>query len=229
MINENQLPKKKFTKFFEKYLNSKTISLPKFVEHVIQTPKFRIISHIDGFFTIEQKLESQKEYSIVSIQNLFSQYYPNDLSFIKLLRLKFCAKQFITIILNHQNYIFIIFQEGQISICGKTGKTRLCFQHDKFRPILFFISRNKSYFISYRESDCVVYHISSGEIFCFKNSSLKSILLNPNSKLNYDFLKENGKLCGFVNSEKLFNQMVIHICEISFGEVSVALNEIDNI
>jgi ferritin len=59
---------KNSTNFLDKYLNFKTISLPKFVEHAIQTPHFRFVSHTDGFFSIEQKLKNGKQYKIMSIQ-----------------------------------------------------------------------------------------------------------------------------------------------------------------
>jgi len=197
--------------------NLKTILLPKFVDHVIQTPKFRIVSHIDGVFSIEQKLENQKQYSNVSIQYLSSQRYEEynstDRSFIKLLNLIFSSKHFIASILNHQNYIFMIFHAGQISICGKTGKISICLQ----RTTNHFISRNVTYFMAFFETNnnFAIYHLPSGEIFYFQNSCLKSILLNPNSKVDYDFLKNNGKSSGLVDSkDSLFNQMMMHICKI---------------
>jgi len=216
---KQQLPYGK-TNFFEKYyLNlQKTIQLPKFMDHVIQTPKFRIISHIDGFLSIEQKLENQKQYSIVSIHKLFYQRYSNNVNFIKLSSVKFSLKNFIAFILNHHNNIFILFQEGQIFICGKTGNFRACFQNNKPSTIFHFMSRNNTYYMSYLETtnDFVIYHISSGEIFCFMNSSLRSIFLNPNSNLDYDFLKKNGKSSGFVNpTEFLLSQMSTHICVLN--------------
>ena len=188
IFHAKQVPQKYSIKYFEKYLNLKTITLPKFVKHVIQTPHFRIVSHIDGFFSIEQKLEKQKQYSIVSIQNLYCQHYKTD---TKLLNLIFSSKHFITLILNHHNNISILFQRGELSICGKTGKLRFCSQKTKLHPISFFISENKTYLMSHIETSdtFVVFHISSGKIFSFKNLSLKSIFLNPNSKLDYEFLK----------------------------------------
>jgi hypothetical protein len=239
IFHAKQIPHKNSIKFFEKYLNLKTISLPKFIEHVIEIPKFRIVSHIDGFFSIEQKLEHK--YVIVSLQNLFSQQYPTDTYFIKLLDLIFSPKYFITFISTHQNDIFIIFQAAQIFICGKTGHVRWCCQPNNLRKMTYFIPGNKTYFMSYLEphDKFVVYHISSGEIFIFEiSSNLKSIFMNPNSKLDYDFLKNNGKSSGFVDSTNyLFNQMMAKICEITHGtmgktsnqKLNEILNEIDNI
>jgi hypothetical protein len=212
--------KKKSTKFFEKYLNSKPISLPKFVDHVIQTTKFRIISHNidDGFFSIEQKLEKQKQYSITSIEKLLSQSQVADINYMILVKSTFSFKHFITIILNHYGNIFMIFKEGQIFICGKTGKVNVFFQSRKLHPIYHFISKKKVYLMSYGETNnnFFVYHISSGEIFCFENS-LKFILLNPNSDLDYDFLKNNGKSSEFLKEQDdfLLDQMTTDICLIT--------------
>ena len=221
MFHAKQL-KKNSVKFFEKYLNLKTISLPKFVKHVIQTPHFRIVTHIDGFFSIEQKLKKQKQYSIVNVQDLISQRFSTDLgrdsTGIELLNLIFSSKHFITLILNHHNNICILFQNGEIFICGKTGKTRVCFQKTKLHPISFFISENKTYLMLHIETSdtFVVFHIFSGKIFCFKNLSLKSIFLNPNSKLDYEFLKTNGESFQFVNSKDyLYHEMMCHISEKS--------------
>jgi len=229
------LLQKKPTKLFEKYLNLRTISFPKFVDHVVLTPKFRMVSHIDGFFSIEQKFE--KQYSIVKLQKVFMQTLAIDFRVINLLSWIFSSKHFITFILNHQNNVFIIFKEGQILICGKTGKVSMCFQRDKLLLTSHFISRNKTFFMSYRKhnDNFVVYHISSGEIFSFSNS-LKSIFLNPNSILDYKFFKSNGISFGLIHSnDSLFNQMMGHICKIQnlskvsnpnrFDEV---LNELHN-
>jgi hypothetical protein len=90
-----------------------------------------------------KKKKKEKEYSIVSIQNLVFPHYSTD---IKLLHSIFSSKYFITLILNHHNNIFILFQKGEISICGKTGKIRFCFQKTNLHPpISFFISENKTY------------------------------------------------------------------------------------
>ena len=224
MFHAKQQPKKNSTtKFFEKYLKPKTILLPKFVEHVIQTQKCRIVSHIDGCFSIEQKLENQKHYSLVSIASLFvlncrdfnSINMPE--RFFQVLNWTFSSKNFISSILNHQNSIFITFQAGQIFICGETGESSMCIQSNKTKEICHFISKNKTYFISYLKTSehFVVYHISSGEIFVFENSSLKSIFLNPNYDLDYNFLKNNGKSSGFANSKDyLINQMMTHLSHI---------------
>jgi len=210
---------KSTTKFFGKYLNLKTISLPKFMQHIIQTPKFRIVSHVDGFFSIEKKLDNQqKQYSMIKIKHLFFQHYSTEINYIKLLNLIFSSKNFITSILNHENNIFIIFEQGQIFICGKTGRVRWYCQPTISR----FISGNTAYFMSYFEenNDSVVYHIASGEIFCFKNSSLKSLFLHSNSKVDYTFLKNNGKSSGFVNDD-LSKNFIPQLNEI--------LNKTDNI
>jgi len=71
-FHAQQQLKKKSTQLFEKFRTPKTISLPKFVEHVIQTPKFRIVSHIDDSITIEKKFQSLNQYSIVKIQDFLS-------------------------------------------------------------------------------------------------------------------------------------------------------------
>jgi hypothetical protein len=196
------------TKFFEKFFPLKIISLPKFVEHAIQTPKFRIVSHIDGFITIEQKCLTLNQYSIVKIQELLiftkhcKTFNSNNTNFIKFLNLIFSSKHFITSILNDESYISIIFQAGEISLCGQTGKTRMYYKcNPSVQSLSHFIPRNKTYFISFLETcdDFIVYHISSRELFSFENSSLKSIVLNPNSKLDYNFFKKNGKFSGFLN------------------------------
>jgi len=221
-------PQNNSTIFFQSipYINYvKTILLPKFVKHVIQTPKYRIVSHIDGFFSIEQKLQNQKQYLIVSTTNLIFQFCGDlnliDINFIKLLNFRFSSKHFMTSILNHKHYIFMIFQGGQIFLCGKTGKAHICvFKAKSCTPaISHFISREKTYFMSYfeKKNNFVVYHISSGEIFCFENSKLKSILLNPNSKLDYNFLKNNGKSSRFLNSE---DNLSSNICIIDIDEMS---------
>jgi hypothetical protein len=223
-----QESKANFIIFFEKLqsFNLKTISLPKFVEHVIQTPKFRVVSHIDGFFSIEQKLKNHKQYSIMSLNHLFSPGNFNSTD-LKLLNLIFSPKNFITSILNHQNYIFMIFQAGQISMCGKTGTMHICVFKvtNCTRAISHFISKDKTYFMSYFEkgNNYVVYHISSGEIFCFENTSLKSTLLNLNSKLDYNFLKNNGKSSRFVDTTNyLFNQRMttLTVFKIDVDEMS---------
>jgi hypothetical protein len=186
-----------------------------------------MVTHIDGFFSIEQKLENEKQYSIVKIHDLFSEYYSTDISFRKLVSLIFCSKQFITFILTHDNNIFILFQGGEISICGKTSNIRICFQNINEVHPSYFISTNKTYFMSYLETSntFVIYHISSGEIFFFENSSLKSIFLNSNSKLDYDFLKNNGKSSGFVDSKNyLFNQIICHFCNVTSNKISKFLN-----
>jgi len=169
---------------------------------VIQTPKFRIVSHIDGFFSIERKLENEKNYKIVGINKLFFQHHLTEISFIRLLNLIFSSENFITSILNLENNIFIIFQAGKILICGKTGQVRWWCQP----TISHFICGNNAYFMSHFEEnhDFVVYHLSSGEIFCFKNNlSLKSVFLisNSNWQLDYNFLKNNGKSSGFVGDD----------------------------
>ena len=70
-----------------------------------------------------------------------------------------------------------------------------------------------------------VYHIASGEVFCFENSSLKSILLNPDANLDHDFLKQNGKFSGFADSkEHLFDQMMTHM-KIEVSESTKPLKE----
>lgn len=165
----------------------------------------------------------------------------SDISFIQILNLIFSSKNLITSFLNNQNYIYIIFQAGQIAICGKTGETKICFRPTRIKSISHFISKTKTYFISYIEQydNFIVYHITSGELFLFVNSSLKSILLNSNSKLDYEFFKNNGKSSGFVNSkDHLFVQMMHHICNIKYSQISdvfskprfkTILNEIENI
>jgi hypothetical protein len=229
MSHAKQTPKK----FLEKIITSKTILLPKFVEHVIQTPKFRIISYIDGFFFIEEKLENQTQYSTVSAQQLFSKRFADldstDASFIKLLNLTFSSKHFITFILNHHNNnIFILFQAGEIFICGKTGKIRMGFHCNNLINISHFMSHDKTYLMSFLETSAnfIVYHIVSGELFLFENSSnLKSILLHQNSKLGYDFFKNNGKSLGFVHAKDfLYLQMMTHIMKIKVNETSEKLN-----
>jgi len=184
-----------------------------------------------AFFLFEQKLKNQTQYSLVSIQYLYSQrcgdFNSTDLNFVKLLNLIFSSKHFIISILDHQNYIFMIFEFGEIYICGKTGKTRMCFQSTNLRTVSHFISRNKTYFMFYFEirNNFAVYHIPSGEIFIFENSSLKSILLNPNSELDYNFFKNNGTSSRFADSKDyLFNQMMTQICKIRSNQISKALN-----
>jgi len=234
------------TKFFEKYVNSKTISLPKFVEHVIQTPQLRFVSHIDGFFSIEQKLQNEKQYTIMSIQTLFFKNCKtsntSDSNTTKLLNLIFSSKHFITSILNQQDYISIIFQAGEILICGKTGKARMSCYNDESKTIFHFLPENKSYFMYIFEisNTFVVYHISSGELFYFDNySSLKSIFLNPNSIVDYDFFKNNAKSSKFANSTNfLSRQMMTYIYKMKVNKLSMlshpkqvneVLNEIANI
>jgi len=228
IFHAKQQLKTKSKKVFEKFLTLKTRCLPKFIEHAIQTPEFRIVSHIDGFFSIEQKFLTSKKYSIVSIQYLLSQnckdFNSNNLPFIKLLDLIFSSKHFITSLLHHENNIFMIFQTGEISFCGKTGKTRIFFQSNQFETISHFISEHKTYFISFYESshNFVAYHIASRELFVFENSFLKSTVLNPSSKLDYDFFKKNGKFSGFVNSKHFVSmQTLSHLCEMSNTEIEI--------
>jgi len=219
---------------YKMYLNFKSKSLPKFVDHMIQTPHFRIVSHIDGSFYIEKKLKNQKQYSVVSIQSLFSQYFSIDISLANILNLIFSTKHFITFILNQDNEIFIIFQLGQIAICGKTGKIQMGFQSNILCPLSFISEISKTYFMAFLEksNNIIFYHIASAEIFCFQ-----CIFGNPNSKLDYDFLKNNKKKSfELVDSQNcLFNQMVTHIYKIKCDEIlktpngfNEILNAIDN-
>jgi len=242
-FHAKQQLKKKSTQFFEKFRTPKTISFPKFVEHAIQTPKFRIVSHIDGSITIEQKCLTLNQYSTVTIQDLLlfikpckvscEQFNSNNRNLIKFLNLIFSSKYFITSILNDENYISIIFQAGEISLYGKTGKTRMYYKcNQSVQSLSHFIPRNKTYFISFFEtSDAfIVYHISSRELFSFENSSLKSIVLNPNSKLDYNFFKKNGKFSGFLNPKHFVSlQMISQSVTIYPNVVDEMLNEIENI
>jgi len=244
-FHAKQQLKKKSTQFFEKFRTPKTISLPKFVKHAIQTPKFRIVSHIDGSITIEQKCLILNQYSTVTIQDLlFSRHCKNfnsNISLIKFFNLIFSSKYFITSILNDESYISIIFQAGEIFLCGKTGKTKIFYKCNEFKSRSYFISRNTTYIISFLETsdDFVVYHISSRELFSCENSSLKSIVLNPNSKLDYNFFKKNGKFSGFAKpTDFLYKQIMGHSGEnpvdisatfFNSNVVDEMLNEMENI
>jgi len=157
-FHAKQQLKKKSTQLFDKFRTSKTISLPKFVENAIQTPKFRIVSHIDGSITIEQKILILNQYLIVNIQDLFlsvqhcKTFNSSNINLINLLKI-FSSKYFITSILNDESYISIIFQAGEIVLCGQTGKTSMYYKcNPSVQSLSHFIPRNKTYFISFLET-----------------------------------------------------------------------------
>jgi steroid 5-alpha reductase family enzyme len=198
----------RYAKILKKLKILKTVSLPNFIYHVLETPLFHVTLYTSGSFSIEKNSTGINKFVTVSLQDLFPILFTTvSERDLQEFRNEFSEKTFITAILNRKaDTISLIFENGEIRLLPINNGSIIITVYD--HPHLFqYICPHRTFFlIHYSENPqkVCIYHILLEKIFLLENSNITLSILNASSKQNEQFFKLLDKNNTFFLDDEFF-------------------------